>query len=97
MYAKYARYAEGMDSLDSQVAARVLREELSKVINRVAFGRERIGVTRHGKVAAVLVSVEDFELLEAFEMARDVADYDAAKAADDGTRVSLAELERELL
>lgn len=38
------------------------------------------------------VSVEDLERLEELENADDLAAYRAAKAADDGTRVSLAEL-----
>jgi hypothetical protein len=45
--------------------------------------------------AAVVISVADLELLETPEDARDAADFTAAKADDDGTRVSIAEL-REL-
>ncbi|MGL5931206.1 MAG: hypothetical protein ACRCY8_19925 [Dermatophilaceae bacterium] len=52
---------------------------------------ERVGITRDGKLTAVLVSVEDLEALEEFEMAEDVAAYRAAEADDDGTRVSLDE------
>ena len=57
---------------------------------------ERIGVTRNGKLAAVVVGVADFEALEDFEMAQDLAAYREAKAADDGTRVGLDELRRDL-
>ena len=53
-------------------------------------------MTRNGKLAAVLVSVSDLEALEAFEDAQDVAAFRAAKAQDDGTRISLEELRREL-
>ena len=60
------------------------------------YAGERIGVTRNGKLAAVLVSVSDLEALEAFEDAQDVAAYRAAKAQDDGERVSLDELRRDL-
>lgn len=60
------------------------------------YAGERIGVTRNGKLAAVLVSVEDLEALEAFEEAQDVAAYRVAKAKDDGERVSLDELRRDL-
>ncbi len=60
------------------------------------YAGERIGVTRNGKLAAVVVSVADFEALEEFEMAQDVAAYRAAIAEDDGTRVSLEDLRREL-
>jgi len=85
-----------MSTIDDYVASRLLRQDISDVVNRVAYGHERIAVTRHGKTAAVLVSLADLELLERLEMERDVAEYDAAKAADDGTRVTLEELEREL-
>ena len=43
-----------------------------------------------------MIGVDDLHLLEELEMARDVADFAAAKRADDGGRVSLDELEAEL-
>jgi len=60
------------------------------------YGGERIGVTRNGKLAAVVVGVADFEALEELEVAQDVAAYRAAKVEDDGERVSLAEVRDEL-
>lgn len=69
-----------------------LRTTLSDTINRAAYGHERVGITRRGKVAAVLVSVEDAARLEQLEDEADLAAYRAAKSADDGTRVSLDEL-----
>ena len=53
-------------------------------------------MTRNGKVAAVLISQKDLETLERLEMAADVAAYREAKTNDDGVRVSLGELEREI-
>lgn len=58
------------------------------------YGGERIGVTRNGKLSAVVVSVADLEALEEFERAQDVAAYRQAVANDDGQRVSLAEMRR---
>jgi len=55
-----------------------------------------VGVTRHGKLTAVVISVDDLELLEELETARDVAEFAAARAADDGGRVSLDELRAEV-
>jgi prevent-host-death family protein len=78
------------------VTTRQLRGELSDVLGRAAFGHERVGITRHGKLAAVVIGVDDLHLLEELEMARDVADFAAAKREDDGGRVSLSELEAEL-
>jgi len=48
------------------------RESFSTTINRVAFGHERVVLTRHGKRVAAVVPVEDLDLLEALEDARDL-------------------------
>lgn len=85
-----------MESVNSSVSARELRTELSSIVGRVSFGHERIGVTRNGKLAAVVIGVEDLELLERLEDAQDLVAYRAAKAEDYGDRVSLAELRDEL-
>lgn len=86
-----------MDTLSGEISTRELRGQLSDVLGRAMYGNERIGVTRNGKLVAVVVSPADFEALEAFEMAEDVAAYRAAKSEDDGTRVTLSELRRDLL
>lgn len=85
-----------MNSLSRSVTTAALRDELADVVGRVSYGRERVGVTRHGKLAAVVIGIDDLELLEALEDARDAAELRAAHAADDGGRVPLAELRSEL-
>lgn len=85
-----------MDTVSSSVSARELRTELSSIVGRVAFGHERIGLTRNGKLTAVVIGVEDLELLEQLEDAQDVAAYRAAKAEDNGERISLSDLRDEL-
>lgn len=85
-----------MDTLSSKVSTRELRAQLSDVLGRAMYAGERIGITRNGKLAAVVVSSADLEALEAFEMAQDVEAYRAAKSADDGQRVTLNELRRDL-
>ncbi|MET0354710.1 antitoxin PHD [Plantibacter sp. H53] len=85
-----------MNTITHSLSTRDLREGLADVFGRVGYAHERIGVTRHGKLAAVVISVEDLELLESFEAARDEAEFRAARAEDDGTRVSLDELRAEL-
>ena len=52
---------------DATMTAAEARDNFSDVLNRVAFGQERILVTRHGKGLAVLISVDDLEQLEALE------------------------------
>lgn len=85
-----------MNTMTSQITTRELRSHLSDVLGRAMYGGERIGITRNGKLAAVVISVEDLNELEGFEMAQDVAEYRDAKAADDGVRVSLDELRASL-
>lgn len=85
-----------METVTNNVSTRELRDQLSDVLGRAMYAGERIGVTRNGKLAAVVVSVADVEALEEFEMAQDVAAYRDALAADDGQRVSLAELRSDL-
>lgn len=89
-------YIQRVNTVTHEVSTRELRGQLSDVLGRAMYAGERIGVTRNGKLAAVLVSVADLEALEEFEMAQDVAAHRAARAADDGERVSLDELRRDL-
>lgn len=81
-----------MNTISRNVSSKDLRDSLADVLGGVAYGSERVGVTRHGKLTAVVISVADLELLEELEAARDAAEFAAAKAADDGQRVSLDEL-----
>jgi prevent-host-death family protein len=85
-----------MDTVTTEITTRELRSHLSDVLGRAMYAGERIGVTRNGKLAAVVVSVADIEALEAFEMEQDIAAYREAKANDDGNRVSLDELRADL-
>ncbi|HEY3549209.1 MAG TPA: type II toxin-antitoxin system Phd/YefM family antitoxin [Propionicimonas sp.] len=85
-----------METISSEVSTRELRSQLSDLVGRAMYAGERIGVTRNGKLAAVLVSVEDLEALEDFEMSQDVRAYREAKAADDGGRVSLDDVRHDL-
>lgn len=81
------------------VSSRDLRGNLSEMISRVTYGGERVGVSRNGKPAVVMVSVEDYELLEALEALEDDADakaYLEAKRHDDGERHSVGDLRNEL-
>ena len=79
------------------ISTRDLRLRLSDVLGRASHGHERIGITRNGKLTAVVIGVEDLEALEAFEDAQDLAAYREAKAADDGTRVSLQDVRAGLI
>lgn len=54
------------------------RKQFSDVINRVAYGKERVVLTRRGKAIVAVVPMEDMELLERME---DLLDIEAAKEA----------------
>jgi prevent-host-death family protein len=54
------------------------RDKFAEVLNRAAFGKERVVLTRRGKPLVAVVPIEDVELLEELE---DRADADEARAA----------------
>lgn len=70
----------GKATLTGELTTRGLGNHLPDVLGRAMYGGKGIGVTRNGKLAAVVVSVEDFEALEEFEMDQNAAAYRAAKA-----------------
>jgi prevent-host-death family protein len=49
------------------------REQLSEVINRAAYGKERIVLTRRGKDLVAMVPLDDLRLLEELEEQLDLA------------------------
>ena len=54
------------------------REQFSDVINRAAYGKERVVLTRRGKPLAAVVPIEDLQLLQELE---DRLDLEEARAA----------------
>jgi prevent-host-death family protein len=50
-----------------QVSIGQVKRDISELVNRVAFGGERIVLTSRGKPKAVLISVEDYSRLQAIE------------------------------
>jgi prevent-host-death family protein len=87
--------------MSKPVPIRELRGELSQVIDQVADLREHVIITRHGRPAAVLVPVDEYEALE--ETAEILSDTETMAAIDEGRRevrrgetLTLDELRREL-
>ncbi len=56
---------------NSALSTAEARDQLSEVINRAAFGKERVVLTRRGKPLVAVVPIEDVALLEALEDQRD--------------------------
>lgn len=72
----------------SAVTVADARSGLAELLNRVAYGKERLVITRHGREIAAIVPVEDLQLanrLRRFvarkDVARALADVDAGKSA----------------
>ncbi len=79
----------------SRIPASEARLQFAEVVNKVAFGGERIVLHRHGKDVAAIVPVEDLHLLEAMEKRMDL---DAARAAlsEKAPRIAWSKLKKEL-
>lgn len=58
--------------VDATLSTAEAREHFSELVNRAAFGKERILLTRRGKPLAAVVPVADLRALEALEEAEDV-------------------------
>ena len=73
-----------MATIDASTA----RRELADLLNRVAYGDERVVLSRRGKNVAALVSMDDLELLEDIQDQLDIHDaLDALREAKKkGTR-----------
>ncbi len=72
-----------------------VRDNLAEVVNRVAYGGERVVLKRRAKGVAAVVSMEDLRLLEELE---DQADVKAAQKAhkEGGKPIPLSQVEAEL-
>jgi prevent-host-death family protein len=57
------------------------RNEFSEIINKAAYGKERVTLTRRGKTIAAVVPIEDYELLKRIEEQEDREDLAVAKKA----------------
>ncbi len=55
------------ESSDKEMSAATAREHFAEVVNRAAYGKERIVLSRRGKAVAAVVPLDDLLLLEALE------------------------------
>ena len=67
--------------MTSEIPVTQARDELADLVSRVAYGHERIILTRHSKPVACLVSPEDLARLEEAEREAQGAAYPASTAA----------------
>lgn len=74
------------------------RKELAEVTNRVAYGAQRVILTRHGRPAVAVISAKDLALLETIEEKMDLVEAGAALVdrGNRGPRVPWEALKAEL-
>jgi len=72
-----------------------LKKDTADALNKVAYGGDRIALQRRGKDVAVIVSVEDYELLKAIE---DKADLETIRKIKEepGDEILWEDLKKEL-
>jgi prevent-host-death family protein len=66
-----------------QVSIGQVKRDISELVNKVAYGGERIVLTSRGKPKAVLVSMSDYEQLTAQRQARFAVIRELQDAAPD--------------
>jgi prevent-host-death family protein len=64
------------------------REQFADLLNRVAYGHERVRIVRRGRGLAAVVPIEDLALIEALEDELDLEDVRRA-LADPGNRMPI--------
>ena len=71
------------------------RKKLAEIVNKVAYGKEPMVLTRRGEEIAALISMEELELLQLIEDHIDI--QDARKALEEpGENISAEKLWKEL-
>lgn len=70
------------------------RQEFADIVNRAAYGGERVILHRHKKPVAAVIPIEDLELIERMEDEIDIAA--ARKALKEKGRIQLNKLKADL-
>jgi prevent-host-death family protein len=71
-------YVSSRKSQMSDFAITAAREQFAELVNRVAYGHERVRIVRRGRGLAAIVPIEDLALIEALE---DELDLEAVREA----------------
>ncbi len=58
----------------AKIAVIDARKDLADILNRAAYGKERVVLTRRGKDVAAIVPMDDLSILEAIEDHMDVTE-----------------------
>ena len=74
----YGTYVSTRKKLMAAYAITTARDQFADLVNRVAYGHERVRIVRRGRGLVAVVPIEDLALIEALE---DELDLDAVRAA----------------
>lgn len=69
-----------MDRDKTALGSGAARDRFTELLNRAAYGDERVVLSRRGKRVAAVVPIEDLDLLERLEDGLDVAEARTALA-----------------
>ena len=73
LYSPYEMYEQGDEHRSGHVSVSEARETFAELVNRAAYGGERVLVARRGKPIAAIVPIEDVEFIERMEDELDLA------------------------
>ncbi|HLZ43465.1 MAG TPA: type II toxin-antitoxin system Phd/YefM family antitoxin [Candidatus Sulfotelmatobacter sp.] len=79
--------------MSSKLTASEARQNFSDILNRAAYGRERVVVHRGKKPVAAIMPIEDFEFLEQLE---DRIDVEEARKRLNEPTIPWAKIKKEL-
>ena len=77
-YGSYEMYDPSDEHVRGHIGVSEARESFSELVNRAAYGGERVLVSRRGRPIAAIVPIEDVEFMERME---DELDLQAAQEA----------------
>ncbi len=89
----------------TEIPATEVRGQISEVISRVAYGGERVVISRNGKPQAAVIPIADLERLEELDDQREarrrraaqaVADIQAASARSGAIKLTDEEIDGEI-
>nr|NJM04356.1 type II toxin-antitoxin system Phd/YefM family antitoxin [Desulfobacula sp.] len=81
--------------MSAKVTTAEARKNLADIVNKVAYNKEPIVLTRRGQDVAALVSMEEFELLQQIEDHIDIEDARQA-LAEPGDNMAAEEVWKKL-
>lgn len=71
---------------ESQVSIGQVKRDISELLNRVAFGGERIVLTSRGKPKAVIVSLDDYQRIQQSDREKQLSQWETWLARNEALR-----------